>query len=462
MKIKLLLSLILVIVLTGCTSTGNPSQDLSDKTRIVIVTDLGGIEPGVAFDPDDTESMVHLLVCSDVVDIEGIVTGMAWTTESRRNGIKHVNLLLDQFAEVQPNLQKHSDGYPSIEYLRSITKEGSLVAHMDGVGEGKDTPGSEHIIAVVDKDDSRPVWLTTWAGMSPIAQALWKVKNTRSEEDFKKFASKIRIFDVLGQDDCGAWVAKNFPEIPYIRHTKVYGWTPEDEWFVENVQNIGPFGKAYPSRIWSWEGDTPGFLYFLANGLNVPEHPEYGGWGGRFNKEKSEGVRGMRAAFNARTGKSESIYDPYYMTASAEEGVEAIKMWKDEILNDFAARMLWTATPDYSSVNHHPRAVIGNDRSLHCIYKKVKAGDCLKLNAAKSTDPDKDDLKWEWSLYPEAGTYEGEITIEGKDTEKCRIYIPQDADGKTIHIILKVTDNGIPELTSYRRVVVEIDNTVQK
>lgn len=55
-------------------------------------------------------------------------------------------------------------------------------------------------------------------------------KKTRSSEDFKAFVNKIRIYDVLGQDDAGAWIAKNFPEILYIRNTKVYGWAPTDEW----------------------------------------------------------------------------------------------------------------------------------------------------------------------------------------------------------------------------------------
>ena len=53
------------------------------------------------------------------------------------------------------------------------------------------------IIKAVDKDDPRPIWLTAWGGMNTIAQAIWKVKNTRSEKDFERFSSKIRIYDVL-------------------------------------------------------------------------------------------------------------------------------------------------------------------------------------------------------------------------------------------------------------------------
>lgn len=105
---------------------------------------------------------------------------------------------------------------------------------MSGVGEGKDSPGSELIIDAVDKkEDSRPVWLAAWSGMNTIAQAIWKVHATRTPEEFRKFAAKIRIYDVLGQDDAGAWIAKSFPEIFYIRNKEIYGWGPSDEWIKE-------------------------------------------------------------------------------------------------------------------------------------------------------------------------------------------------------------------------------------
>ena len=30
------------------------------------------------------------------------------------------------------------------------------------------------------------------------------------------------------------------------------------------------------------EGDTPTFLSLIPNGMNSPEHPDWGGWGGRY------------------------------------------------------------------------------------------------------------------------------------------------------------------------------------
>ena len=40
--------------------------------------------------------------------------------------------------------------------------------------------------------------------MNTLAQALWKVSRTRTPEEVEAFVSKIRIYDILGQDDAGA------------------------------------------------------------------------------------------------------------------------------------------------------------------------------------------------------------------------------------------------------------------
>src|SRR6201992_1526404 len=55
------------------------------------------------------------------------------------------------------------------------------------------------------------------------------------------------------------------------------------EWLAQNIQQgHGPIGAAYPDVAYGMEGDTPSFLSLIANGLNDPEHPNYGGWGGRY------------------------------------------------------------------------------------------------------------------------------------------------------------------------------------
>lgn len=426
-------------------SNNNRSVELQ---RLIVTTDLGGT------DPDDRQSMIHMLLCSDRMDIEGLISSQVWVTDPDKT--HHIVDIVKSYGEILPHLNKHSAGFPDMEYLLSVIKQGQTVSNMDGVGEGKDSPGSELIIAAVDKkDDKRPVWIAAWGGMNTVAQALWKVKNTRSEKDLKKFLNHIRIYDILGQDDAGAWIAKNFPELFYIRNTAVYGWQPTDEWVKQNIQSCGTFGKCYPNRIWAFEGDSPSFFHVYANGLNVPECVDYGGWGGRFSKERQCNIRGM--SFIEKSGKNEKQYDPYYMYGFAPEGSNAIKRWAEHINNDFAARMVWASTDDYDAANHHPIAVVDKSASLHCIYRKVKINDTIEFDATKSKDPDNDSLYFKWWHYKEPSTFKGDIIINGEDKSKCTIGIPASASGKTIHIILELTDNGKPALTSYRRIILEVE-----
>lgn len=426
---------------------GACSQSIKCKQRLIVTTDLGGA------DPDDTQSLIHLLVCSDVVDIEGIISSSSWI--DCPDWTSEITKVIDDYSIVLPILRKHSGGFPDADYLKSVVKRGQAVSNMCGVGAGKDSPGSELIISAVDKqNDSRPVWFVAWSGMNTIAQAIWKVHETRTSEEFKKFADKIRIYDVLGQDDAGAWIARHFPDIFYIRNTQVYGCGPSDEWIAENIQSKAPFGATYPDRKWAAEGDTPSFLYVLANGLNVPDSISYGGWGGRFSKEPVAGVRGMD--FIEKSGKSEAQYDPYCMYASAPEGVNAINKWKEHILNDFAARMVWTTTSEYSEANHHPVVVVNNDSTYSHINIDASVGETLLLDASSSFDPDNDALHYEWMVYYEPGSYKGNVSLNSDNKGKCKVMIPIDAKGKNFHVILVLTDGGEPQLTAYRRFVIDV------
>jgi hypothetical protein len=81
-----------------------------------------------------------------------------------------------------------------------------------------------------------------------------------------------------------------------------------------------------------------------------------------------------------------------------------------------------------------------------------------------ATDPDGDDLSFEWFYYPEAGGLSMQsgrtgapLSIDGANTPHASFVVPTNAfKPGTMHFILAVTDTGTPSLTRYRRVVVDV------
>lgn len=159
---------------------------------------------------------------------------------------------------------------------------------------------------------------------------------------------------------------------------------------------------------------------------------------------------------NEKSGKSEKIYDPYFMHASTSEGIAAINKWRQHILNDFAARMCWATTDKFSDANHHPVVVFENDSTFNFFSKTVEAGEVLQLDASSSYDPDGNNLHYNWYVYEEPGTYKGVVEIESDKQGMCVLHIPEDATGKNFHLILELNDDGVPSLTGYRRFVIYV------
>jgi hypothetical protein len=103
--------------------------------------------------------------------------------------------------------------------------------------------------------------------------------------------------------------------------------------------------------------------------------------------------------------------------------------------------------------NRNPVVNINDDKGINPIEIVCKTGEEIKLDASKSFDPDGDQLRYKWWVIPEAGTYSGEIKISKRDSSIASVFIPTDAAGQNFHIICEVTDDGVHNLTSYRRII---------
>src|SRR6056297_845128 len=154
------------------------SSGAENRQRIIILSDISGLN-----EPDDTQSFIRFLLYSNEFDIEGIIgTGSKYGPS--RGDITYFERLIDAYGQVNNNLQLHSGGYPTVNRLKSVLRHGQRgIVGMEGVGNGKNTPGSDLIIESLCKEDTRPLWVCAWGASGTIAQALWDIKYNKGLND---------------------------------------------------------------------------------------------------------------------------------------------------------------------------------------------------------------------------------------------------------------------------------------
>lgn len=439
-----------------------------EKPRVIVLTDITN-------EPDDQESLVRFLVYSDKMDVEGLI---ATTSTHLRDQVRPDKIfeLVAAYGQVRESLLLHSPDYPTEAYLRERVKAHLPVYGMEGVGEGKSSEGSRLIIDVVDRDDHRPVWVTVWGGANCLAQALYDVRATRSKEEVDRFVSKLRVYTISDQDDTGRWLRAEFPGLFYIVSPSTEDWREyyeatwtgisgdrfyrngpgfdfelvDNPWLEENVINgHGPLGALYPRLEYIMEGDTPSFLGLIDNGLGSALSPAYGGWGGRYVLYQSYAE--TRPIWTHNVDARDAVVGPDGRTYVSNQAT--IWRWRRAYQHDFAARMDWCVKP-FDEANHNPAVVVNGIEGTAVLSITAPAGEPFTLTAEGTSDPDGDNLSYRWWVYREAGTYPGEVMIEGADSPVARVQVPTDLGDRTIHVILEVTDDGTPALTSYRRVII--------
>ena len=441
-------------------------------------------------DPDDTQSLVRLLLYSNVIDIEGLVATTSVHMKTRVNP-ESIRKVIRSYGEVLPNLRLHEAGFPDTKHLLGLVTQGRPEYGMSGVGEGKDTPGSERIIELLEAEDDRPLWISVWGGPNTLAQALHTIRRTRTVDEAGRLIRKLRVYTISDQDDSGIWMRREFPTLFYVVSSGRYEratWqainnvvegidnsTISNDWLAENIQQgHGPLGAAYPDVAWGMEGDTPAYLALIPVGLQVPDRPDWGGWGGRYElyqpKASEIGVGGLVQGGVPIEAETRPIWtnavDSYTPQAPQEYGRTlrpgdqqfsnnkvSLWRWRDDFQNDFAARMDWCVA-SYAEANHPPRLILNHPAEF-----TVTSGERFRLDADGTTDPDGDSLVYLWTQYPEAGSapLEAEVGIRPENVYFVSRVAPEVSKPETLHFILKVTDRGSPPLTRYQRVLVTVE-----
>lgn len=456
----------------------SPAQ-AAPRPRVIILTDIGTHEP------DDYQSFCRLLLYTNELQVEGLIT-----TTSCWQGAQYMNVMkkaINAYGQVHANLVKHDKRYPSSGSLLNMTRTGQTGVGMNGVGKGKSSPGSKLIVQIMDKKDSRPVYIGVWGGANTLAQALWDVKNTRSKAELDRFVSKLRVKEECGQDNSSAWIAKTFPKIYFIRNrtswtamapckVRMPGVTGEiggdnsvvtEAWFDKNVRKgHGALGATYPRQKYCWEGDTPSYLGLIPRGLSHPDDVHYGNWAGRYTLNK---VKTPKAFSGGRVAPLEKPYYDFWMKTEDTKGdtwkygsktytnsmYACVWRWRVAFQHDFAARWDWCVKP-FSGANHNPIAVVDDDTSTDVIRMKAESGDTVALDAKGSYDPDKNGLRYRWFCYKEPGTYGGTIKLLNSASQRVRFVVPKVTKVESVHVVLELKDTGTPALYNYRRVVVAL------
>jgi hypothetical protein len=480
------------------------------KPRVIVLTDI-------ANEPDDQMSFVRLLVSSNQFDIEALVatTSRHLRTNPRPDVMRSV---IDAYGKVHANLVKHEPGFPTAEALAKLLVSGQDSYGMAAVGEGRTTPGAEAIIRAADSTDPRPLWITVWGGANTLAQALWQIRATRSPADVERIVTKLRVYTISDQDDAGPWLRREFPTLHYIAtpgdtndyHVATWTGIAGDEfyrngagadfttvseaWVNEHMRKKGPLGAFYPLPCCIIEGDTPSFLGLMNNGLVSYMNPTFGGWGGRYvwrqpwleTRPYWTNSRGSRDTVIGTDGKN-------YTSDQA-----TIWRWREAFQHDFAARMDWTIK-EVAQANHNPDPVVNNVEGKAPVMLDASVGTKITLDASKSRDRDGNSLRYSWFFYAEAGTGLPNVgggrrggggtgapggappagaapgagrgtgipspPPGGRPAPTPRVTVANgDSHIATVtpnvpgvaHVILAVTDDGSPRLTSYRRVILTI------
>jgi hypothetical protein len=246
------------------------------RHRVLVTTDIGGT------DPDDFQSMVHLLLYADCFDVEGLVSSPPGGGRK-----EHILQVLDCYAKDYANLKTYSDRYPPPEALRAITKQGAR-ASAGPSGVGKATEGSDWIVRCVRRDDPRPIYVLVWGGIDDLAQAL---------HDAPDILPKLRVYFIGGPNkmwsvDAYDYIETKHPRLWIIEANATYrGWfTGGDQrgelgnrpFVTKFIAGHGALGDFYVGKKDSLKmGDSPSIGYLMRG---TPDDPTQPSWGGRFTR----------------------------------------------------------------------------------------------------------------------------------------------------------------------------------
>jgi hypothetical protein len=260
------------------------------RHRVFVTTDAGGS------DKDDMQSLIHLLLYSDQLDIVGLGSSAAMLGSGR---VAAIHSVIAAYEADRAKLLTYSEGYPSADFLRSIVYEGSLTRQPEA-GFSQSTRSSRAIVAAAKAaSPGSPLYLLTWGSHGDVAQAL---------HDDPTIAPNIRLISsgVDGQDPnahrylLARWRGRIWWINGATSGRGIYAPpsganTPDRFWPGPNASGHGMLGELFIACTQDLYGDFDGaqrvdglkmgdsfsVLYLIDPGRN-PDDPTGRGWGGSY------------------------------------------------------------------------------------------------------------------------------------------------------------------------------------
>lgn len=255
--------------------SNDSGEGRSQKPRVIISSDIGGT------DPDDNQSMAHLLMYSNEINLEGLISSPSFGDGHKGEILR----MIDVYEKDLPRLSKHISGLMTPEQLRPLVKQGRQ-SEAPACGWGEPTEGSEWIVRQARQQDDRPLYVLVWGCLEDVAQAL---------HDAPDIAPKLRVYWIGGPNkkwgvNAYCYIVENFPDLWMIENNTtyrgfIYDSKNNDEWnsgfFEKHIKNAGHLGRDFAAYYKGNPklGDTPSLLYMLQGNPDIPEALS---WGGKF------------------------------------------------------------------------------------------------------------------------------------------------------------------------------------
>lgn len=294
----------------------------TDLTRVIVTTDM---------EVDDMNSMIHLALYLNLLDVEAVVYTASqyhfqgdgvhtlgevnphWRTKGVRSyewkvvppepdpaagGLTKYRpfpegwierLWTNEYAQAYPTLQANAQAageppFPTPDELVKRTYVGNVAFEGD---VREETPGSQAIERAIMDDDPRTLWLLSWGGMNTIVRALMSIaeryRDTPEWERIRRHVyAKVRVMGVMngvGQDNSWEDHGKElFPELVLWRVPFAYGGYVDAK--CAQPDSIELFRAPWPERMLT-QGNGPLMARYMLYGdgkvyENEPERFQFG------------------------------------------------------------------------------------------------------------------------------------------------------------------------------------------